>query len=268
MEYIANAYAQGLGTPKDAAQAFEWNQKAAQVNMPRAMVALYVAYSEGSGTAKNPDAAKTWLDKAYKTQPEAILNVAKSYETGKNGIENKALAQSLYEQAVALNIPTAQEHLDKLLGKNIGKKHGMGGYDIATLTTMAQQGNADAQYALAQAYRHGKGIAQDSTQALQWFTKAAAQNNSDAMVALAEASNVGYGIDQDASKAFSWYEKAAALGNGTAQFQAGMMLSRGIGTKADNEKAALWLKKAAAQGNTAAAAFLSALPSTSTPPAK
>lgn len=259
MEYIGYAYARGLGIAQDDAQGFAWFLKAAQAGAPRAMVETSIAYTDGRGTAQDLKAADQWLAQAAKTKPEAIISVARAYEEGKNNAPKKPeLAISLYQKAVALGIPAGQDQLNRLARKHKEHSHGGLSFDnIGQMQTLAQQGDAQAQFLLGQAYRDGKGgLTQDSAQAISWYEKAAAQNNADAMLALAEASSVGLGGTQDQKASLAWYEKAAQLGNAQAQFQLGMMYARGVGTESDKAKAAQWLQKSADQGNAAAKAFL------------
>lgn len=261
MEYLGFAHIHGLGTFKNTIKGLEWLRKAAESGNPKAMVGLAMAYQAGTATTKNPEAASTWLTKAHHINPAALINVAKSYEQGKYTPKSPEIATFLYEKAIALGNTDARTQLDRLQGKNKGhgSKSGLNYQNIAELQLLAEKGNSEAQFALASAYRNGKGISQDSTKAMQWYEKAAAQNHTDAMIALAEASSVGLGTKQDSKATHNWYEKAAKLGNASAQFQLGMMLARGAGVATDKTQAANWLKKSSAQGNAAAEAFLQSL---------
>jgi len=48
----------------------------------------------------------------------------------------------------------------------------------------AEQGNADAQYALGRAYHEGQGVDYNYTEAVKWLKKAAEQGQSDAIYRL------------------------------------------------------------------------------------
>lgn len=260
MEYLGFAYLYGLGTTKNESQGIAWLRKAAQAGAPKAMVGLAIASQTGLATAKNTDEASTWLSKAHNIRPDTLINVAKSFEQGKYTPKSHEIATFIYEKSIALGNPDARTQLDHLQGK--GKKQASKSFsynNIEELQSLASKGIVEAQFALASAYRNGKGIAQDSTKAIEWFTKAANQNHADAMIALAEANSVGLGTKQDNQAAYNWYLKAAQLGNASAQFQVGMMLARGAGVAADKAQAADWLKKSSTQGNATAEAFLQTL---------
>jgi TPR repeat protein len=55
---------------------------------------------------------------------------------------------------------------------------------VAWWRKAATQGHAASQFALAEAYRSGKGIAQDDQEALYWYRQAAGQGNVPAQEAL------------------------------------------------------------------------------------
>jgi len=52
------------------------------------------------------------------------------------------------------------------------------------MKTLAEKGNADAQYRLGKMYFHGTGVPKDEHEAVKWFQKAAAQGNEYAREAL------------------------------------------------------------------------------------
>lgn len=45
----------------------------------------------------------------------------------------------------------------------------------------AEQGNADAQYALGKCYHFGDGVPQDRVESMKWFRMAARQGHSEAL---------------------------------------------------------------------------------------
>jgi TPR repeat protein len=82
--------------------------------------------------------------------------------------------------------------------------------DNATaVLTLAEQGDAKAQYALGTMYRDGRGVAQDYAEALRWWGKAAELGVVDAQYALGNMYAGGSGIAQDAILAYMWYSIAA-----------------------------------------------------------
>ena len=65
------------------------------------------------------------------------------------------------------------------------------------------------QYSLGRAYENGNGVAQDRSEAAEWYRKAAGQDETDAQYLLADLYRRGDGVAQDDAKAEYWYRKAA-----------------------------------------------------------
>ncbi|MFY9558914.1 MAG: GAF domain-containing protein [Terriglobales bacterium] len=79
--------------------------------------------------------------------------------------------------------------------------------------TLAEQGNADAQWNLGVRYHTGEGVPQDDTQAVQWFQRAAEQGHVTAQATLGAYYWAGRGVPQDLSKAYFWSVLALAQGD-------------------------------------------------------
>ncbi len=105
------------------------------------------------------------------------------------------------------------------------------------------------QFALAEMYRIGIGVAQDSKMALKWCRKAADQGLREAQFELGERYGFGRGVAQDDKMAAEWYRKAADQGHAYAQNNLGWMYETGRGVQKDMNKAVEWYRRAAAQGN-------------------
>lgn len=166
--------------------------------------------------------------------------------------------------------------------------------EITTLQTRAQNGDTQAQIALAIRLRDGKGIAKNDTEAMQWAHKAADAGNADAQdfvgfaylrgavvkrnTALAltyfteaadesaqAAFNLGQcyygaqGTEQDCAKGLEWWEKAAAKGHGRAAAAAAMAFHAGEGVPRDPAKARSLAERAAELGNAGGLVFLGEL---------
>ena len=76
----------------------------------------------------------------------------------------------------------------------------------------------------------------------------AEQGDIEAQVALAGLYLTGSGTRADAAQAFAWYRRAAAAGDPVAQLNLGDLYSRGVGTARDPVAAYVWLSLSAAQG--------------------
>jgi TPR repeat protein len=89
--------------------------------------------------------------------------------------------------------------------------------DIRELKRRAESGNMQAQNNLGLAYHSGDGVAQDYTEAFQWYERAAEQGLAIGQHNLALMYDEGDGVDQDARLAAHWYRQAAEQGLSIAQ---------------------------------------------------
>ena len=69
-----------------------------------------------------------------------------------------------------------------------------------------------AQANLGVLYRDGRGVPQDHPVAVMWFRKAADQGDAVAQYLLAEQYAKGGGVSQDFAEAVTWFRKAAEQG--------------------------------------------------------
>jgi TPR repeat protein len=76
----------------------------------------------------------------------------------------------------------------------------------------------------------------------------AEQGDIEAQVALAGLYLTGSGTRADAAQAFAWYRRAAEAGDPVAQLNLGDFYSRGVGTARDPVAAYVWLSLSAARG--------------------
>ena len=118
--------------------------------------------------------------------------------------------------------------------------------NIVTLMLKAKSGEAEAQNALGEAYYDGKGVTENLTEAVKWFTKAAEQENVKAEYNLGNCYYYGYGVQyKDYGEAVKWYTKAAEQGNAEAQNSLGYYYEI---DELNPKKAVEWYTKAAEQG--------------------
>jgi len=94
------------------------------------------------------------------------------------------------------------------------EEHASNEQNYDNCTTAAGQGNAYAQYALANLYNAGQGTEQDSEKAVEWYKKSAQQNNDLAQYSLAVMYEFGLGgLEADHQIANKLYQRAADNGN-------------------------------------------------------
>ncbi len=124
------------------------------------------------------------------------------------------------------------------------------------LILRAEQGEADAQYWLADLYHWGRGAPRDQGQAARWFRAAAEQGIAGAQNNLGLLYRRGHGVPQDFAQAAFWFGKSAEQGDDIAQANLGELYAEGMGVPEDHGEAAAWFLRAADQGNAKAQAHL------------
>ena len=80
--------------------------------------------------------------------------------------------------------------------------------NVTTIRTLAEQGDAEAQFALGTMYRDGQGVAQDYAEALRWWRRAAELGLIDAQFALGNMYAGDAGVERDNILAYMWYSIA------------------------------------------------------------
>jgi hypothetical protein len=92
--------------------------------------------------------------------------------------------------------------------------YGRGDFTTALrlLRSLADQGDTEAQNALAVMYEKGEGVAQDFATALMWYRKAADQGDAEAQLNLGNLYVNGQGVPRDYVMAHMWFDLAAAAG--------------------------------------------------------
>ena len=126
---------------------------------------------------------------------------------------------------------------------------------LNTLRDMAEQGDVEAQFRLAQCLSEGRGQGIDSNEeeSLKWLRKAAEQGYGYAQVLLAKRLSDNWNEEND--EATEWMYKAANGASGEAQYELGRyLLSRKYA--GDDQKALKLFKKAAKQNNADAQCIL------------
>jgi hypothetical protein len=126
---------------------------------------------------------------------------------------------------------------------------------IGNWRPLADRGDADAQYNLAQAYFLGRGVPQNANLAEQWYERAARQGHQEAQA------NYGLLLFQNGRRqeAMPWIEQAANRGDPRAQYVFGTALYNGDLVTADLPRAYAMMSRAAAAGLPPAISQLAAM---------
>lgn len=132
-----------------------------------------------------------------------------------------------------------------------------GSYDLAigNWRPLADRGDPDAQYNLAQAYFLGHGVPQNSNLAEQWYERAARQGHQEA------EANYGLLLFQNGRRqeAMPWIQRAAGRGDPRAQYVLGTALFNGDLIGQDLPRAYALMSRAAAAGLPPAVSQLQAM---------
>ena len=120
--------------------------------------------------------------------------------------------------------------------------------DLKNLSSAAERGDPNAQFALGVIFDTGNGVFQDPVTAVKWFRQAAGGGHLDAQFRMGLACAAGQGVAQNEADAFEWFRKAGDKGHAKAQYMTGLAYFMGRGV----ERVALtgldWLRKASDQG--------------------
>jgi len=119
---------------------------------------------------------------------------------------------------------------------------------LRLLRPLAEQGNASAQNELGVIYALGKGVAQDSWEAVRWYRLAAKQNHALAQSNLGFMFYQGRGVPQDYKEAAKWFRLSANQGYAEAQNNLGTMYRDGQGVGRDFKEAMKLFRLGAEQG--------------------
>ena len=192
MYELASHYAQGtgedgqsnLGFTQNWPKALAWYQKSAQLGETRSMLALadYLDHKNVAIGQRDALAAQQWRRKAD--------------ARGENG-----RTLNLYSYFPWSPAPDNDSDAIK-----IQQRH-------------AQQGDVNAQLALASRYFYGEGVNKNEGKAREWWRKAARQGDAIGQRMLGLALLFGWGSQPDNQQARQWLEKAASQGDGTAALE-------------------------------------------------
>lgn len=127
------------------------------------------------------------------------------------------------------------------------------------LRVAAEQGNPEAQFALAEAYDAGDGLLQNFALAAEWFKRAAEQGYTPAQHRLGQYLHAGRGVATDQGAALRWLSAAAENGNAEYLYDLGAAYEVGADGSSDPITAAQHYETAASKGHLGAQVSLATL---------
>ena len=105
---------------------------------------------------------------------------------------------------------------------------------------LAEHGDREAQYWLAQMYARGTGVPQDYREALWWLRKAAKKGHVRANFAIGHMHQYGQGVPPGFAEAAEWYRRAAEMGYPEAAYRLANFYAFGQGVWKDDNQAFMW----------------------------
>ena len=118
---------------------------------------------------------------------------------------------------------------------------------LASWQPLAIKGNPVAQNNLGILYLDGKGVKQDTAEAVRYLSLSAASGSSLGQNNLGGLYREGKGVPRDYAKAAQWFTASAAQGNAAAMYNLGLMYELGQGMKAEPSRAHMWYALSAGQ---------------------
>lgn len=238
---ISIFYRDGIFVEKDLEESFEWCLLAASQDDVEAMAEFGGKFFFGVGTEVDYDKAYYWLSKAAAEDScYSISLIAHMYETGRGVTKDLTKALEWYEKAAILEDVEAQKAMGyyHLIGEGLEKNIAE---TMKWYTRAAEQGDNDIQVELGLLYynleKYGK--EGDYRTAAIWFSIAAEQNHPKALYCLAIAHEEGKGVEQDSLEALRLMKESAALGYPAANFKLGLWQREGTHSLKKNLKKAI-----------------------------
>ena len=115
---------------------------------------------------------------------------------------------------------------------------------VDDLQTLAEQGDAEAQWQLGARYHNGEGLPQDDVRAMQWFERAAEQGHVTAQSTVGAYYWAGRGVTADLFKAYFWSALAVAQGDDISKARLEGLASQMTREQvaAASQQAEMWLR--------------------------
>jgi TPR repeat protein len=211
---MGDRYRRGIGVTQNWFEATRWYQLAAEQGNAQAQCALAGCFAEGRGVKKDLAIAFLWYEKAAAQDlPQAQWNLGELYATGLPGIEaDPKKATMLCKRAANAGFAPARATLAALFAK--AKKHDRA---FHWWSLAADQGDIEAQFNIAQAYRLGLGVDKDEKKAFAWLLKAAQGGVAAAQSRIGLAYATGEGAALDSIESAKWFQLAAIAGEASAK---------------------------------------------------
>lgn len=200
---LARCYEHGNGVPMDLSEAIKWYTMAAEQGSPLPGVQndLGLFYMTGKGIPVNTEKAVYWFTKAVEhNEIPAFANLGRCYLMG-IGV-NKDIAEALKFFSVAIR--HGIEDIESFLFEHIS---------VGELATLANAGNAQAEYFLSRCYISGSFLERNMAKAIDLLDSSSEKGEPLSMVFLGCICSEGKYIARNLFKAEELFAKATELGH-------------------------------------------------------
>lgn len=226
-------------------------RKAAEHGHAHAQFVTGQRFASGDGVETSPDQAHEWFDRAARQgNADAQCALGAWYAEGQGRDPDFVLAQDWYERAAQQGHVKAQWLLGGLYATGAAGVPRDAKQAAQWCKKAAAAGFAPAQATLGTLFAQAKKM----DRAVPWWAKAAVQGDPEAQFNLANAYRAGTGVKADYRTAFLLWTNAAAAGVPAAQTRLGLAYARGEGAALDNIEATKWFLVAQSAGDVAASA--------------
>lgn len=233
---LATLYEEGRGVARNTAKAEELYSQAAKARHPDAVLRKLVKDNQSA------------LEKG---DPQALFTVAGAHiQVKRQNLSPREIDQVIHwlEEASNKNHQGARRLLAGFYSDERSGHRQSSEKSLALYEQIAREGDTDVQLHLVQHY-----LNQDKEKALYWLTTAANQGDARAQYALAEIHFKGaWGLEQDQLKAVNLYRASARQGHPLAMYEMGHMYDHGHAVEKNLNQALEWYEKAAREGVPAA----------------
>ncbi len=247
---LAKMYDEGLGVSADTELARHWYSQAALQGHPEAQFRLgQLLMQQGSMEAE------AWYRRAAEAgHASAQFALGSLVKPGPENLSATFERLEWWSKAAIQRDAHALTALGNWFADNAD--------DLAASCYLvaAGEGQAHAQFLLAQHLERSSGDPARLTTAMAWYRQAAQGGSAGAQHAVGMAHLTGRGANKDVKEALRWLVLAAEQGHAAAQWNLGVVYTTGLpGLKRNLKTAVEWLKRSAKQGFVAAQANLGIL---------
>lgn len=241
MEQLAMMYLNGDGEVEtDPEKAVYWLTKLAELDNSNAQFNMGLHCAKGFGIPRDFEKAVYWLEKAAENGDEDAPGLI---EKLKKAVAAEKIVDSGDAQAQA---DLAEVYM--FIGNSLSQADPDADYAIALdyAQKSAAQNNGNGLWALALAYEHGRGVAQDVQKAIDCYRKGAELGHAPSEHSLACYYFRGDVLEEDHEKAFALCMKSAQQGYGLAMRDVGRAYQFGNGVEENMSLAIEWYEKSLA----------------------